>query len=100
MIDESDRLGCKGTSLPLATRMEPVGTERHRWAEPRGRSEWDFASQSASAFGFADLGLKRIIGLAMPENIASVRVLEKAGLYYTQKATFWNHEFWKYVIDA
>lgn len=51
-------------------------------------------------FGFVDLGLKRIIGLVMPENIASVRVLEKAGLRYAEKATFWDHEFLKYVINA
>src|SRR5437660_9477793 len=31
-------------------------------------------------FGFAHLSLKQIIGLVIPEHIASVRVLEKAGL--------------------
>ena len=49
-------------------------------------------------YGFADLGLKRIIGLVMPENIASVRVLEKAGLRYTETITFWEHQFSKYVV--
>jgi ribosomal-protein-alanine N-acetyltransferase len=51
-------------------------------------------------FGFADLGLKRIIGLVMPENVASVRVLEKAGLRYAVTITFWGHEFSKYVVNA
>ena len=51
-------------------------------------------------FGFADLGLKRIIGLVMPENIASVRVLEKTGLRYIGSVSFWGHQFSKYVIDA
>jgi RimJ/RimL family protein N-acetyltransferase len=41
-------------------------------------------------FGFADLGL------VMPENIASVRVLEKTGLRYAE--TFWGSQFSKYVI--
>ena len=36
-------------------------------------------------YGFAALGLKRIIGLVMPKNIASVRVLEK-----TWAALQWN----------
>src|SRR6266568_1472941 len=48
--------------------------------------------------GFADLGLKRIIGLVMPENIASVRVLEKTGLHYAETVMFWGSQFSKYVI--
>jgi len=48
--------------------------------------------------GFAQLGLKQIIGLVMPENIASVRVLEKTGLHYVGTVTFWGHQFLKYVI--
>jgi RimJ/RimL family protein N-acetyltransferase len=34
----------------------------------------------------------------MPENVASVRVLEKAGLRYVETATFWGHQFSKYII--
>ena len=49
-------------------------------------------------FGFADLGLKRIIGLVMPENVASVRVLEKTGLRYAETVMFWGSQFSKYVI--
>jgi RimJ/RimL family protein N-acetyltransferase len=49
-------------------------------------------------FGFAELGLKQIIGLVMPENIASARVLEKIGLRYVKTVTFWGHQFSKYVI--
>jgi len=48
------------------------------------RTHWGqgLATEAALAsvrFGFADLGLKRIIGLVMPENVASVRVLKKPG---------------------
>src|ERR1041384_7991053 len=35
------------------------------------------AARASVRFGFTELRLKRIIGLVMPENIASVRVLEK-----------------------
>ena len=59
------------------------------------------ASEAALAsvrYGFADLGFKRIIGLVMPENIASVRVLEKTGLRYAETVTFWENQFSKYVI--
>lgn len=56
------------------------------------------AALASVRLGFADLGLKRIIGLVMPENIASARVLEKTGLRYAEAVTFWGHEFSKYVI--
>ena len=49
-------------------------------------------------FGFAHLALKQIIGLVMPENIASARVLEKIGLRYADTVTFSGHQFSKYVI--
>jgi ribosomal-protein-alanine N-acetyltransferase len=66
-------------------------------------AHWGFglATETALAsvrFGFADLGLKQIIGLVMPENIASVRVLEKTGLRYAETVTFWGSQFSKYVI--
>jgi [ribosomal protein S5]-alanine N-acetyltransferase len=56
------------------------------------------AALASVRYGFADLGLKRIIGLVMPENIASVRVLEKIGLRYAETVTFWGSQFSKYVI--
>ena len=58
------------------------------------------AALASVRFGFADLGLKRIIGLVMPENSASVRVLEKTGLRYAGSVSFWGHQFSKYVITA
>ena len=58
------------------------------------------AALASIRYGFADLGLKRIIGLVMPENVASVRVLEKMGLRYTETVTFWGRDFSKYVINA
>ncbi|HLC13885.1 MAG TPA: GNAT family N-acetyltransferase [Chthoniobacterales bacterium] len=61
------------------------------------------ASEAAIAsvrYGFADLGLKRVIGLVMPENTASVRVLEKAGLRYSDSVSLWDHQFSKYIIEA
>src|SRR5437868_8101648 len=65
-------------------------------------AHWGFglATEAALAsvrFGFADLGLKQIIGLVMPENIASVRVLEKIGPRYSETVSSWGHSFSKYV---
>jgi ribosomal-protein-alanine N-acetyltransferase len=56
------------------------------------------AALASVRFGFSDLGLKQIIGLVMPENIASVRVLEKTGLRYAETVSLWGHQFSKYVI--
>ena len=62
-----------------------------------------FATEAALAsvrYGFANLGLKQIIGLAMSENIASVRVLEKAGLRRIGQVSFLGHDFVKFAVDA
>ena len=67
------------------------------------RAHWGIglATEAAIAsvrFGFADLALKQIIGLVMPENIASVRVLEKAGLRFSETVRHWERDIAKYVI--
>jgi len=51
-------------------------------------------------YGFAALALKRIIGLVMPQNVASVRVLEKIGLRYFDSVSLWDHQFSKYIMEA
>jgi ribosomal-protein-alanine N-acetyltransferase len=40
-------------------------------------------------YGFDDLGLQRIIGITHPDNAASQRVLQKAGL----KDAGWGHYY-------
>lgn len=40
------------------------------------------AAYSCLKYGFEKLGLRRIVGRAMPENKASLRVLEKIGMSY------------------
>lgn len=68
------------------------------------RSCWgqEFATEGARAsirYGFEELNLTRIISIALPENIASRRVMEKCGL------TFRGETHWKgldvvwYAID-
>ena len=58
------------------------------------------AALASVRLGFVDLGLKRIIGLVMPESIASVRVLEKTGLRYAEEVSLWGHLFSKYTISS
>lgn len=50
-----------------------------------------FATESAKAcidYGFENLNLKTIVGRAMSENIASIKVLEKIGLSYHKEFDF------------
>ena len=53
-----------------------------------GRGIATEASRGIIKYGFKNLNIKRIIGIAMPENIASCRVLEKVGLKLYQIAEY------------
>ena len=50
-------------------------------------------------YGFDVLGLDRIIGLAVPENIGSIRVLEKCGMSFERHTTFDGQNVALYAID-
>jgi len=40
--------------------------------------------------GFKELALQKIIGLVHPDNVTSQRVLEKAGLMYSNRACYFG----------
>ncbi len=66
--------------------------------------EWNkgYATESATAclqYGFEVLKLNRIIGRAMKENTASIKVLEKIGLVYETDCVFENKEAVIYKIE-
>jgi len=66
--------------------------------------EWNkgYATESAVAclkYGFEVLKLNRIIGRAMKENKASIKVLEKIGLVYESDCIFENKEAVIYKIE-
>jgi RimJ/RimL family protein N-acetyltransferase len=50
-------------------------------------------------YGFETVELEEIIGLAVPENTASARVLEKCGLIFTGKAQYFGCELLRYLIQ-
>jgi [ribosomal protein S5]-alanine N-acetyltransferase len=50
------------------------------------------AAQKCINLGFETFGIKRIVGRAMVENIASVKVLEKLGLTYLKEFDFDGEE--------
>jgi RimJ/RimL family protein N-acetyltransferase len=60
-----------------------------------------YASEAAMAsinYGFEKLGLRRIVGRAMPGNIASIKVLEKCGMKYVGEEVVDGHEAKTYEI--
>jgi RimJ/RimL family protein N-acetyltransferase len=58
------------------------------------------AGRAALDYGFADLHLEEIIGLADPENVASVRVLEKLGMSFDRMMPYQGADLARYVIHA
>ncbi len=63
---------------------------------------WGYATEIARglvAHGFDRLGLDRIVGVAYPENRASCRVLEKAGLIYQGRRRYYGRDLEYYAIE-
>lgn len=51
---------------------------RHAWGQGLATE----AARACLRYGFETLGMGRVIALAEPENVASRRVMEKAGMHY------------------
>ncbi len=67
------------------------------------KSAWGkgYATEAAFAcinYGFNNLGLQRIVGRAMPDNIASLKVLEKCGMTYIGEEIVDDHPAKTYEI--
>jgi RimJ/RimL family protein N-acetyltransferase len=69
------------------------------------RSAWGkgYATEAACAvrdFAFASLGIKRLIAMIDPSNLASIRVAEKIGMKYEKEVMFegYSHPDHVYVI--
>ena len=63
-----------------------------------GRGLATEAAQTSVQFGFEDLGIETIVGIVHPENIASQRVLEKAGLAYVERAHYFGMDVYRYLV--
>jgi [ribosomal protein S5]-alanine N-acetyltransferase len=58
------------------------------------------ASVASLGYGFDRLGLRRIIGLVDPENVASVRVLEKVGMRFEDHIDYFDSRVARYAITS
>jgi RimJ/RimL family protein N-acetyltransferase len=68
--------------------------------EAWGRGYATEGAQALVRYGFGDLGLLRIIGLTHPDNIASQRVLQKAGLRDAGWGRYYGRELRVFVGAA
>jgi len=68
--------------------------------EAWGRGYATEGARALVARGFDVLGLYRIIGLAHPENLASQRVLQKAGLRDAGWGRYYERDLRLFVADA
>jgi ribosomal-protein-alanine N-acetyltransferase len=58
------------------------------------------AAQAVVDFGFRQLDMGRIIGLTLPENRASIRVLEKVGMKFEKTITIDGIQAAYYAMNA
>ncbi|HSB66930.1 MAG TPA: GNAT family N-acetyltransferase, partial [Anaerolineales bacterium] len=61
-----------------------------------------YATEAALAslkFGFERVTLKYIIALVHPENMASIRVIEKCGIHFVDSLKLWEIELRRYRIE-
>ncbi|MBU7582310.1 MAG: GNAT family N-acetyltransferase [Nostoc sp. TH1S01] len=68
------------------------------------KSYWNMGigTEAATAtinYGFAEAKLNRIVAIAHPENIASVRVIQKVGMKYEKNAHFYNVDVVYYALN-
>ena len=62
-----------------------------------------YATEAAMAsikYGFEQLGMKRIVGRAMPGNIASIKVLEKCGMKFIGEELVDEHPALTYELTS
>jgi RimJ/RimL family protein N-acetyltransferase len=57
------------------------------------------ASKATLNYGFEEIKLDRIVAIAKPENIASVRVIQKIGMKYEKDAHFYNVDVVYYAVS-
>jgi len=57
------------------------------------------AALASLLFGFEQLGLTSIVGIAHPENVASRRVLEKLGMSFLEQTVYFGMDCYHYAIE-
>ncbi|HEY8602363.1 MAG TPA: GNAT family N-acetyltransferase [Thermomicrobiales bacterium] len=72
----------------------------HLGRETWGRGYATELAHGALEYGFVTLGLARIVGVTFPENVASQRVLVKAGLRHQGRGQYYGYGLEYFALDA
>lgn len=70
------------------------GVAREYW----GKGLMTEAAHACLRYGFEKVGLERIVAVAMPENQASRRIMEKLGMRYEKMVHHYGHDLVYYAI--
>lgn len=87
-IHKADNKFIGFTGLKYLTDLDETDIGFRYFPEYWGKGIGTEASRATVQYGFGTLKLERIIGIAMPANIGSCRVLEKSGLKLYKKDTY------------
>ncbi len=86
---------CGLNFVPEAEEVEVLyALRRDRWGQGCATE----AAQASVRFGMENAGLARLIALAVPENVASRRVMEHLGFQYEKDAHFFGLDLVYYVL--
>ena len=58
------------------------------------------AARAALTYGFDHFAFPEVIGITHPDNIASQRVLQKAGMHFTRADRYFNMDCFRYAVAA
>ncbi len=90
VVDKANNQVIGFTGLKYLDDMDKVDIGYRFFPEYWGRGIATESCWPMLKYGFEDLKLDSIVGIAMPENVASCHVLEKIGLRYIDQRTYFD----------
>ena len=96
LVDRKNGLLAGWVGLEYLPELEQAEIAYLLSGETKGRGFATEAAQAALSYGFMTCGLKEIIGLVHPGNTASIRVLEKCGLKFSDQLALWGLDLLRY----
>jgi ribosomal-protein-alanine N-acetyltransferase len=98
LADSSQLMGWCGLEFLPETNETEVGylLSKAFW----GKGYATEAAKESVKFGVENVGLKEIVGLTDPDNIASQKVLQKCGMTFTRRQIYFGVEMLRFAIQA
>ena len=100
-VEEKDTHEIVGLSglFPVERKGPDIEVAYHYRKDRWGRGYATEAARACLDYGFSSAGLTRIVGLVVPENVASARVLEKCGMKLEGPARHYDLDLNRYAIE-